>query len=158
MEQLIPAVRDGALFTSVSEQVNSGTVGVVRVQYTSDMLEQLIPAIRDRTLPPKDRLGLQNDLYALVSFTVVGVQVCMGTTLCVCVLVSVCVGILLCVCVCVHLLVCMYVCVCVCACTKYWYACRCVCMSVCMHVCVCAHLWLSFISRCNLEVLISVYY
>ena len=122
MEQLIPAVRDGALFTSVSEQVNSGTVGVVRVQYTSDMLEQLIPAIRDRTLPPKDRLGLQNDLYALVSFTVVGVQVCMGTTLCVCVLVSVCVGVLLCV----------YVCVCVCVCV---YTCLC----ACMHVYVCVH-------------------
>ena len=51
----------------VCEQVNSGTVGVLRVQYTSDMLELLIPAIRDKTLPPKDRLGLQNDLYALVS-------------------------------------------------------------------------------------------
>ena len=89
LEQLIAAIRDDALLSSVSEQVNSGTVGVVRVQYTSDMLEQLIPAIRDRTLPPKDRLGLQNDLYALVSFTVVGVQVCMGTTLCVCKLVSV---------------------------------------------------------------------
>ena len=88
LEQLIAAIRNDALLTSVSEQVNSGTVGVVRVQYTSDMLEQLIPAIRDRTLPPKDRLGLQNDLYALVSFTVVGVQVCMGTTLCVCKLVS----------------------------------------------------------------------
>lgn len=47
-------------------QVNAGTVGVYRVQYSAEMLEQLIPAIRDKSLPPKDRLGLQNDLYALV--------------------------------------------------------------------------------------------
>merc|ERR1719300_974303 len=46
-------------------KVNTGTVGVCRVQYTSDMLNLLIPAIRDKSLPPKDRLGLQNDLYAL---------------------------------------------------------------------------------------------
>ena len=51
-------------------QVNSGTVGVVRVQYSADMLKLLIPAIKDRSLPPKDRLGLQNDLYALVSVCV----------------------------------------------------------------------------------------
>lgn len=31
------------------------------------MLDQLIPAIKDKSLPPKDRLGLQNDLFALVS-------------------------------------------------------------------------------------------
>ncbi|PVD38990.1 hypothetical protein C0Q70_01615 [Pomacea canaliculata] len=46
-------------------KVNAGTVGVYRVQYSAEMLEQLIPAIRDKSLPPKDRLGLQNDLYAL---------------------------------------------------------------------------------------------
>ena len=31
------------------------------------MLEALMPAISDASLPPRDRLGLQNDLYALVS-------------------------------------------------------------------------------------------
>lgn len=46
-------------------KVNSGTVNVYRVQYSTDMLEQLITAIKDRSLPPKDRLGLQSDLYAL---------------------------------------------------------------------------------------------
>lgn len=46
-------------------KVNTGTVGVYRVQYPADMLDKLIPAIKDRTLPPKDRLGLQSDLYAL---------------------------------------------------------------------------------------------
>ena len=31
------------------------------------MLEALIPGIKDQTLPPRDRLGLQNDMFALVS-------------------------------------------------------------------------------------------
>lgn len=31
------------------------------------MLESLIPAIKDLSLPPVDRLGLQNDLFSLVS-------------------------------------------------------------------------------------------
>ncbi|XP_076459324.1 puromycin-sensitive aminopeptidase-like isoform X2 [Babylonia areolata] len=46
-------------------KVNTGTVGVYRVQYSSDMLGMLVPAIKDKSLPPKDRLGLLNDLYAL---------------------------------------------------------------------------------------------
>ncbi|KAK7501330.1 hypothetical protein BaRGS_00007455 [Batillaria attramentaria] len=46
-------------------KVNTGTVGVYRVLYTPEMLDKLIPAIKDKTLPPKDRLGLQNDLFAL---------------------------------------------------------------------------------------------
>ena len=47
-------------------QLNCGSVGMYRVQYTSQMLDALIPAVRDRTLPPRDRLGLENDLFALV--------------------------------------------------------------------------------------------
>ncbi|KAJ8317302.1 hypothetical protein KUTeg_005206 [Tegillarca granosa] len=46
-------------------KVNAGTVGVYRVQYTSEMLDKLIPAIKDSSLPPRDRLGLQSDLFAL---------------------------------------------------------------------------------------------
>lgn len=30
------------------------------------MLERLVPAIRDQSLPPLDRLGLLDDLFALV--------------------------------------------------------------------------------------------
>lgn len=48
-------------------QLNLGTVGFYRTQYSSDMLESLLPAIRDLSLPPVDRLGLQNDLFSLVS-------------------------------------------------------------------------------------------
>ena len=48
-------------------QLNTGQVGFYRVQYSSAMLELLLPAIRDNTLPPRDRLGLQSDLFALVN-------------------------------------------------------------------------------------------
>ncbi|KAK7804417.1 hypothetical protein U0070_017030 [Myodes glareolus] len=35
------------------------------VKYSSAMLESLLPGIRDLSLPPVDRLGLQNDLFSL---------------------------------------------------------------------------------------------
>ncbi|CAH3113617.1 unnamed protein product [Porites lobata] len=46
-------------------KLNPGQVGFYRVQYSSAMLERLLPAIRDNSLPPRDRLGLQSDLFAL---------------------------------------------------------------------------------------------
>ena len=51
-------------------QLNTGTVGVYRVQYTPEMLQSLIPAVNDKTLPPRDRLGLENDLFALVGILI----------------------------------------------------------------------------------------
>lgn len=47
-------------------QLNVGGVGFFRTLYPGDMLEKLLPGIRSQTLPPRDRLGLQNDLFALV--------------------------------------------------------------------------------------------
>ena len=47
-------------------QLNPGQVGFYRVQYSSAMLELLLPAIKDNSLPPRDRLGLQSDIFALV--------------------------------------------------------------------------------------------
>ncbi|EDO44762.1 predicted protein [Nematostella vectensis] len=46
-------------------KLNPGQVGFYRVKYSPDMLELMLPAISNLTLPPRDRLGLQNDLYAL---------------------------------------------------------------------------------------------
>ncbi|XP_061840322.1 puromycin-sensitive aminopeptidase isoform X1 [Nerophis lumbriciformis] len=46
-------------------KVNPGTVGFYRIQYSSAMLESLLPAIRDLSLQPVDRLSLQNDLFSL---------------------------------------------------------------------------------------------
>ena len=51
----------------IMSQLNPGQVGFYRVQYSSAMLERLLPAIRDNSLPPRDRLGLQSDLFALVN-------------------------------------------------------------------------------------------
>nr|CAI5862745.1 unnamed protein product [Callosobruchus analis] len=47
-------------------KVNPGTIGFYRTQYTSEMLEKFITAIRNKTLPPIDRLGLVDDLFAMV--------------------------------------------------------------------------------------------
>ncbi|XP_013782586.1 puromycin-sensitive aminopeptidase-like [Limulus polyphemus] len=47
-------------------KINPGTVGYYRTLYTPDILAQLQPAVEDQTLPPLDRLGLQNDFFALV--------------------------------------------------------------------------------------------
>ena len=48
-------------------QLNPGRVGFYRVSYSSDLFSPLLPALRD--LPPQDRLGLQNDAFALVRFS-----------------------------------------------------------------------------------------
>ena len=48
-------------------KLNVGAVGVFRVQYTEEALAQLLPSIENKTLPPLDRLNLQNDLFALVA-------------------------------------------------------------------------------------------
>ncbi|KAG8446884.1 hypothetical protein GDO86_014366 [Hymenochirus boettgeri] len=46
-------------------KLNPGTVGFYRTQYSTEMLESLLPGIRDLSLQPVDRLGLQNDLFSL---------------------------------------------------------------------------------------------
>ncbi len=47
-------------------KLNPNTVGIYRVHYSSEMLKQFMPSISNKSLPPLDRLGLQNDLFALV--------------------------------------------------------------------------------------------
>lgn len=47
-------------------KINPGTIGYYRTAYPSDMLENFIPSIKDQTLPPLDRLGLIDDLFAMV--------------------------------------------------------------------------------------------
>ena len=46
-------------------KVNSGQTGFYRVNYSSDDWERLAPAISAGHLPATDRLGVQNDAYAL---------------------------------------------------------------------------------------------
>ena len=42
-------------------------MGVYRVQYSAEHLDSLIPAVSNMSLPARDRLGLQNDIFALVN-------------------------------------------------------------------------------------------
>ena len=41
-------------------------MGYYRTRYPAAMLEQLVRAVRDGSLPPLDRLGLLDDCFALV--------------------------------------------------------------------------------------------
>ncbi|KAH8375652.1 hypothetical protein KR200_004180 [Drosophila serrata] len=47
-------------------KINPGTVGYYRTRYSSKMLEQLMPAVERMELPPLDRLGLIDDMFAMV--------------------------------------------------------------------------------------------
>ncbi|XP_017135362.1 puromycin-sensitive aminopeptidase isoform X3 [Drosophila miranda] len=47
-------------------KINPGTVGYYRTRYSKEMLEQLMPAVKNMELPPLDRLGLIDDMFAMV--------------------------------------------------------------------------------------------
>ncbi|XP_050337448.1 puromycin-sensitive aminopeptidase isoform X2 [Bactrocera neohumeralis] len=47
-------------------KINPGTVGFYRTRYSKEMLEKLLPAVRKMELPPLDRLGLIDDMFAMV--------------------------------------------------------------------------------------------
>lgn len=61
MEVLIEGVTDKDWI-----KINPGTIGYYRTQYPSQMIEQFVDAIKNMSLPPLDRLGLHDDLFALV--------------------------------------------------------------------------------------------
>lgn len=48
-------------------KANPGTYGFYRVQYSPELLKLLLPAIKDQSLPERDRLGFENDLFALAA-------------------------------------------------------------------------------------------
>ncbi|KYN13786.1 PREDICTED: puromycin-sensitive aminopeptidase [Trachymyrmex cornetzi] len=47
-------------------KINPGTIGFYRTRYSQPALSLLLPAIKDHTLPPLDRLGLLDDHFAMV--------------------------------------------------------------------------------------------
>nr|XP_036220181.1 puromycin-sensitive aminopeptidase-like isoform X2 [Bactrocera oleae] len=47
-------------------KINPGTVGFYRTRYSKEMLEKLLPAVQKMELPPLDRLGLIDDMFAMV--------------------------------------------------------------------------------------------
>lgn len=49
-------------------KLNPNTVGFYRSKYPAEMLQEFVPSIKNKTLPPLDRLGLADDLFALVSW------------------------------------------------------------------------------------------
>lgn len=46
-------------------KLNLGGIGFYRTQYSSDMFDAILPGVSSKALPPRDRLGLQNDVFAL---------------------------------------------------------------------------------------------
>ena len=47
--------------------VNPGRQGFYRVSYSSDLFSLLLPVLQDGSLSAQDRLGMQNDAFALVN-------------------------------------------------------------------------------------------
>lgn len=47
-------------------KINPGTIGFYRTYYSQEAMSLLLPAVKDRALPPLDRLGLLDDLFAMV--------------------------------------------------------------------------------------------
>ncbi|XP_075224213.1 puromycin-sensitive aminopeptidase isoform X2 [Lycorma delicatula] len=47
-------------------KLNPGTVGFYRTCYPSHLQDKFLPSIQDKSMPPLDRLGLLDDLFALV--------------------------------------------------------------------------------------------
>ncbi|XP_012260332.2 puromycin-sensitive aminopeptidase isoform X1 [Athalia rosae] len=47
-------------------KINPGTIGFYRTRYSTEALSLLLPAVKNRSLPPLDRLGLLDDLFAMV--------------------------------------------------------------------------------------------
>ncbi|CAI5448823.1 unnamed protein product [Caenorhabditis angaria] len=48
-------------------KLNAGTTGFYRVEYSEEMLKDMLPAIASRQMPVLDRFGLINDLSALLN-------------------------------------------------------------------------------------------
>ena len=55
-------------------KLNLRSVGFYRTNYSKTLLDKLVVIIKDQTLHPTDRLGLQNDAFALVSVKTVQIK------------------------------------------------------------------------------------
>ena len=61
----------GVLDESEWIKLNKNSIGFYRTHYSNEMLEKLITLIRDKTIHPTDRIGLQNDVFSLVSVFII---------------------------------------------------------------------------------------
>ncbi|XP_072390828.1 puromycin-sensitive aminopeptidase-like isoform X1 [Diabrotica undecimpunctata] len=60
-EILVPGVKETDWI-----KINPGVIGFFRTQYSEEMLKKFVNDIKNRTMPPLDRLGLLEDMFALV--------------------------------------------------------------------------------------------
>ena len=65
-EAILPVGDGGAATSHDWVKVNSGQTGFYRVSYPAEEWDRLRPVVETLQLPATDRLGLQNDAYALV--------------------------------------------------------------------------------------------
>ena len=66
LEKESDEVNLGVLSSDNWIKLNKNTIGLYRVNYSSEMLDKLAKLIKQQTLHPTDRLGLQSDVFALV--------------------------------------------------------------------------------------------
>jgi puromycin-sensitive aminopeptidase len=67
LEQREDEVNLGVLAKSDWIKLNDKTVGLYRTNYSPDLLSKLNTLITGQSIHPTDRLGLQSDVFALVS-------------------------------------------------------------------------------------------
>ncbi len=56
----------GVLDESNWVKLNLNSIGFYRTNYSKTLLDKLVNLIKDKKLHPTDRLGLQNDAFAMV--------------------------------------------------------------------------------------------
>ncbi len=65
LEKVSDQVNLGVLPASDWIKLNKNTVGLYRTNYSPDLLQRLVSLIKEQTIHPTDRLGLQSDVFAL---------------------------------------------------------------------------------------------
>ena len=65
LEERVDEIDLGVLDESDWIKLNLNSVGFYRTNYSKTLLEKLVAIVTDKTLHPTDRLGLQNDAFAL---------------------------------------------------------------------------------------------
>lgn len=65
LEKRQDTINLGVLPDSDWIKLNKNTVGIYRTNYSPELLSRLVTLIKEQTLHPTDRLGLQSDVFAL---------------------------------------------------------------------------------------------
>ncbi len=65
LEKVSDSVNLGVLSDKDWIKLNKNSVGFYRTNYSTDLLQRLVGLVKEKTLHPTDRLGLQSDVFAL---------------------------------------------------------------------------------------------